>query len=97
MAEDQKKQILGEAFLPTTMESLLFLDPDDFVTDFALTIDSFNLPSTEEGRHIVEKLLKDALYYNPKVFAFLQTYCDVIDASIPSDQVPALIILSLTA
>ncbi|KAK0245036.1 hypothetical protein EDD85DRAFT_943432 [Armillaria nabsnona] len=81
LAEDQKKQILREAFLPTTMELLLFLDPDDFVMDFALTINGFNLPSTEEEQRIVEKLLKDALYHNPKVFTFLQTIAVSVEKS----------------
>ncbi|KAK0477656.1 hypothetical protein IW261DRAFT_1565968 [Armillaria novae-zelandiae] len=97
LSKEQRAEVLDAEMITTNMDSYIVLDPTDFITDFVFTIDGLNAPSDIQGQRLVEKILKDKLYTTPKVWTFLQSHHDAIDASIPPEDIPFLVILSLEA
>ncbi|KAK0452736.1 uncharacterized protein EV420DRAFT_1645587 [Desarmillaria tabescens] len=93
----QRTRLLSDMVIPTNFETYMILDPTDFISDFAFTIDGLNAPPTEQGQKMVEKLLKDKLYMTDKVWTFLSSHHDAIPPSVHDDKVLAMVILSLIA
>ncbi|KAK0463358.1 hypothetical protein IW261DRAFT_1427711 [Armillaria novae-zelandiae] len=94
---EEQADILDVAMILTSLDSYIVLDPSNFIMDFVFTINGLNALSDIQGQHLVEKVLKDKLYTTPKVWSFLQSHHDAIDPSIPPEDVPFLVILSLEA
>lgn len=97
LSDNQKAKILPDAVIPTNFEMYLILDPANFISDFAFTINGLTAPPSEQGQKIVEKLLKDKLYTTNKVWSFLSTHHDAIPPLVKDDEVLSRVILSLVA
>lgn len=93
----QKERLLEDAFIPTNFDSYIVLDPSDFITDFAFTVDGINAPPTLQGQCFIEKLVKDKIYASNKVWTFLRTHHDAIPSSFPPEEIPAIVIMSMEA
>ncbi|KAK0501121.1 hypothetical protein EDD18DRAFT_1102070 [Armillaria luteobubalina] len=95
LEEEEKALILKEVFIPTNHDLYIVLDAKDFVTNFVFTINDINTAPNTIGQSMVEKLIKDKFYVLQKVWSFLMKHHNAIDPTIPADEVPALVILSL--
>ncbi|KAK0473527.1 hypothetical protein EDD18DRAFT_1117352 [Armillaria luteobubalina] len=85
LSPKMKDTLLHEGFLPTTLNSYQVLDASDFITDFIFTIDG------------IKKIIKDKLYQSLAIRSFLQVHHNAIDPSVPINEIPSLVILSLEA
>ncbi|KAK0209795.1 hypothetical protein IW262DRAFT_1302063 [Armillaria fumosa] len=95
LEEEEKALILKEVFIPTNHDLYIVLDAKDFVTNFVFTINDINTAPNTIGQSMVEKLIKDKFYVLQKVWSFLMKHHNAIDPTIPADEVPSLVILSL--
>ncbi|KAK0433682.1 hypothetical protein EV421DRAFT_1376188 [Armillaria borealis] len=97
LTPEQKARILDDAFIPTNFDSYIIMDPSDFITDFAFTVDGVDAPPTIQGQRLVEKLVKDKIYASNRVWTFLRTHHDAVGPAIPHERIPAMVITSMEA